>query len=123
MNQLTVQAGLTLTQATQLQNWLPPAVTLSQNGSRFGSWGQIIPTSGVTALGPLPQGTLGYLMVSNLDTNTGNIIYLYSSTGGKSFGQVRPGGFALLELGPDAQAPAAQALSTAAYIQCLVIEL
>lgn len=80
------------------------------------------------AAGPL-GGTLGYMMIKNLDTLTsgsGNLVYLLTTTGattGAAISVLRPGDVALVRLGAGMQTPSLIAGSTACDVETMIFEL
>ncbi len=122
-NEIALRIALTLTRSqTELVNYDSGALSLNQLGSRAVRQVQsVLTTAAAVSLGTI--GTVGYVLVRNMDTLTNQAMYLLTTSAGARFQQLSAGEVCLLKLGPDVQAPYVSMQSTAAQAEVIAIEL
>lgn len=124
MNEITINLALNLSRVGQpnLVNWESGAIQLNQNGSRASQSIQTVDTvADPLQLGSV--GTLGYMILRNLDTFTNNTISVLTAVDGICFTQLGLNGIALIPVGSDVVAPYIIAASTPANVEIIILEL
>jgi hypothetical protein len=121
-NEITLSVSLNLTRTVQLVNWVTGSLSLNQTGTRFIQQTMNVPTT-ATAIPVGLIGTLGYMMIKNIDTYTTNTVNLLSTTGGITVASLVANDVILIKLGSSMQTPALIAASTAAPVEITILEL
>lgn len=124
-NELTINTSLKLTRVNTETKWESGNLSFNQAGSRFLK--NVLSVTTTPQLIPLIGGTVGYAMLRNIYTTSGNVIYLLAALTGGRLIQLDAGEVALFKLGPDVAAPAVSlqtgGTTTTAQLEYLLVEL
>ena len=125
-NQIGLNVTLTLTPvgaSLPIANWASGILALTQVGNRFTQYIANVSTMGAFNPGTSIVGTVGYVMIKNLDTSTNQYVAIGSSSLLTNLIQLSAGQVAVFPAGPGLSPLYMLAQSTACQVEVLVLEL